>query len=113
MVSSCLLQLPPELQLAVIDCIPKHSDLSSLCLTCKAMRNLTMPRLYNTITIGLLNCKYPPLDFIYMPAHSGRKHVRGLFFEPFTGALENEADALKVLKLTLEILPCNTLTWLL
>ena len=69
--------LPPELQPAITSYIPRPSDLKSLCLTCKQLRDVATPLLYHTVILDHDARKQGSTFFTYK--HPGHAHVRRLF----------------------------------
>ncbi|KAK4633129.1 hypothetical protein CLAFUR0_03686 [Fulvia fulva] len=76
MPSSRLLPLPVELQTAIVEYIPRPSDLKSRCLTCKQLRDVATPKLYHTV---ILDC-HAWRDKCSFLTHSnlGHQHVKKL-----------------------------------
>ncbi|KAK6398921.1 hypothetical protein LTR65_000478 [Meristemomyces frigidus] len=72
MAPTSLHTLVPELQLIIIEYIPRPTDLKNLCLTSKAIRNIATPRLYREVTIDLKTCKHPLLNGFFWPSNIGQ-----------------------------------------
>ncbi|KAK4550700.1 hypothetical protein LTR36_000279 [Oleoguttula mirabilis] len=103
MAPTSLHTLVPELQLIIIEYIPRPTDLKNLCLTSKAIRNIATPRLYREVTIDLKTCKHPLLNGFFWPSNIGQRFVRKLFFEPLRGTMEDWDNALKVVRFALGV----------
>lgn len=102
-----LTDLPPELQCAIVECIPRRTDLKSLCLSCKALRYAALPKLYHTVTINLDECQLPALNGFFITSNPGCPYTRRLWFE--SPRLENQDTAWSIMSLALQCLTRDSL----
>lgn len=99
--------LPAELQLAIAELIHRPSDLKNLCLTCKSLRDAAVPKLYRKVDFNLDQCTFAKLNGYFMPTNPGPTYVRSLNFDPDTP--KDSKDAIKVMRLALQLVPRNGL----
>lgn len=102
-----LLALPPELQTAVIDCIFRPKHLAQVCLVSKQLQRIALPLLYRDFSINVSEWSEIELERFLARGHSGHAHIRSI--EVDSEDLEGEAQALKVAKDALQVLPRNSL----
>lgn len=101
--------LLPELQLSIIDYIPRPTDMKNLSRVSKTTHSIVTTRLYSKVDIDLNHCKCPQPDGSYSFSNNVLRHIRKLAFEPSTDAVNDPENALRVVKHTLEILPQDAL----
>ena len=102
-----LIDLPPELRLAITDHLHRPSDLARLCVTCKRLRDAAVPRLYESVELNLDKSTFRALNGYFRAGNPGPKHVRSLCFLPH--APKDREDAVKVMRLALQLVPRNAL----
>ena len=107
MASSTLIALPPELHLTITENISRPSDLKSLCLSCKPLRNAALPQLYRTVTINLDQCRLPTLNGFFVANNAGRAHTRCIIFKE--ASLDDAAMAWRTMSMTLQYLARDSL----
>ena len=98
-----LIDLPAELQKAIIAHTPRPTDLKNFCLACKQLQSIAIPALYHTVS---LDPREIGSGFL-LPNNSGLQHVRKLSFTqvyPYEQSL-----ALPKILSVLEKLPRNYL----
>ncbi|KAK4631889.1 hypothetical protein CLAFUW4_03760 [Fulvia fulva] len=111
-VTSRLESLPPELVTIVLDYIPRPTDLKSLCLTSKVLRNVATPPLYKTAVFDDKVPDWPKSSFgrgFLSLDNPGIAHVRALEFAPCV-TMRNHEQEQQFLKRALQVLPRNALT---
>ncbi|KAK5122758.1 hypothetical protein LTR85_003673 [Meristemomyces frigidus] len=108
MAPKTLTDLPPELQLTVVEYIPKSSDLKSICLTCKELRIAALPTLYHKVVIHLDECTIPALNGIFLANNSGRAYTRVLVFEKYSS--RQLTMAWRTMSVALQLLVRDSLT---
>ena len=102
-----LLDIPAELQTAVMWWILRPSEVAKLCLVLQQLHNIAMPLLYRSIYLNVDHWKTKQLDLIQARGHPGHRHIRSLDID--SDELKTEAIALKVAKDALHILPRDCL----
>ena len=80
MAPSAIENIPPELQKAIISLIPRPTDLKSLCLTSKQLRNIATSYLYRDVKLDLREWKVG--HGFFKQGHPGHKYVRMLSIIP-------------------------------
>ncbi|KAK3680932.1 hypothetical protein LTR37_021033 [Vermiconidia calcicola] len=100
--------LPKELHMALVDFIPRPSDLQALCLTNKALREVAMPRLYKAVELADGGREHPlegGVEF-FRPDHPGHPYVRRLTID----SSQEKCESLQhFVRLALQLLPRNSL----
>lgn len=107
MASSRFLQLPPELQTAIIDCLFRPEHLAQVCLVSKQLQRIALPLLYRDFSINVSEWPDGQLERFVAKGHSGHRHIRSLDID--SEDIEGEEQALKVAKDVLQVLPRNSL----
>lgn len=107
MTNSRLLQLPPELQTAVVSCLLHPEDLAHICLVSKQLRGIALPLLYRDVSVNVSDWTETQLENFMARGHPGHRHVKSI--EVDSQDLEGECQALKVAKDVLVVLPRNGL----
>lgn len=98
--------LPPEVQTTIIGYIPRLTDLKSLCLTCKQLRDVAMPALYETVLLPHDAWEKKSMFFRY--DHPGHQLVRQVAVCDVPS--DNEAAAAEAnatLRAILQLIPHN------
>ena len=98
-----LLDLPPELQLAIVSYIHRRSDLKALCLTCLALQEVAIPRLHHDVSLDLERCTHENFNDYFPKNDFGRKCIRRLRFESNSTSSDCQSDN-KLLRLCLTLL---------
>lgn len=73
--------LPPEMRALVVCFLLRPSDLLSVCLTCKTLRDASTPKLYSSVRLDLER-PLRTLDRFASPLNPGLEHVRKLEIYP-------------------------------
>lgn len=107
MAPKTLTDLPPELQLTVVEQISKPSDLKNLCLSCKALRTDALPTLYGRVIIDLDNCALPSLNGWFLADNAGRAYTRCLIFRKAPS--EDQNSAWRTMSIALQCLARDSL----
>ena len=99
--------LPKDVLVAVVDLIPRPTDLKSLCLTSKALREVAIPQLYKNVELDQDSPGYPfqPGVGFFRRGHPGHTHVRKLKMFCYL----YDANARAFVKLALRIIPRDCL----
>ncbi|KAK4550816.1 hypothetical protein LTR36_000396 [Oleoguttula mirabilis] len=108
MAPKTLTDLPPELQLAVIDHVQKPSDLKSLCLTSRELRDAALPKLYHEVVIEFDRCQMPTLNGFFLADNAGRAYTQLLFFRKIS--TKDSASAWRTISMALHLLRRDSLT---
>ncbi|KAK3705794.1 hypothetical protein LTR37_013101 [Vermiconidia calcicola] len=100
--------LPKELYMALVDFIPRPSDLQALCLTNKALREVAMPRLYKAVELVDGGPEHPLEGGVgfFRPNHPGHPYVRRLTID----SSQDKCESLQYfVRLALQLLPRDSL----
>lgn len=72
-----MLDLPTDVQLLILEHIKSKADQKALCLTSKAIRNLTLPTLYHTVYLRTWDSAHRHLvTFVKSVAAGAGPHLR-------------------------------------
>lgn len=86
----------------------RPSDLKSLILACKVLRDVVTPVLYRSITIDVDQADAQALRNLLLSGHGGHEHLRQLTV--YAIALENQKAAVRFVKDVLTVPPENCLS---
>ncbi|KAK5122756.1 hypothetical protein LTR85_003671 [Meristemomyces frigidus] len=101
------LDLPPELQVAIIDRIHRPLDLTNVGLSAKPLRSIAVAKLYRSVELDLSRCTYRNLHGFFLAGNPGPKHVQQLVFS--VDPKDHSDEAVKVMRLTLVLVARNGL----
>lgn len=107
MPDSRFLNLPPELQTAIITCLLRPEHLAQVCLVSRQFRRIALPLLYRDFSINVSEWTNTQLERFLARGHSGHRHIRSLDID--SEDIEGEDLALKAAKDVLQVLPRNSL----
>ena len=102
------LDLPPEVQTAVVSWVLRPSDIAQLCLVSRQFHDVAMPPLYHSMYFNVDRWKPEHLEQFLTRGHGGHQYVRSLDVD--SEHLEGEESARKLAKDVLQVLPRNCLT---
>lgn len=102
-----LLDLPTELQTAILDHLLRPEHLAQTCLVSKQLRQIALPLLYREVSINVNEWNDEQLENFLAHSHSGHRHIRSIDVD--SDDIESEQKALKVAKDVLSVLPWNGL----
>jgi hypothetical protein len=102
------LDLPPEVQTAVVSWVLRPCDIAQVCLVSRQFHDVAMPSLYHSMYFNVDRWKREHLDRFLTRGHCGNGYVRSLDVD--SDDLEGEARACKLAKDILQMLPRNCLT---
>jgi len=105
-----LQNLPPELQSLIVSWLLRPSHLKNVGLSCKVLRDIATPFLYEKVCINADSITPEALRALWVPGHYGHKVVRSLQLRE--EAEQEEKKAEKVAKAALRVLPQERLTGL-
>ena len=105
--SDGLLDLPSELQSAIISWLLRKADLISLCLVSKQLYHVTMPILYHSVSLNVDHWQKRNMDRFLTHGHQGHLYIRSLDIDSDKRVLE--VVARKAAKDALTILPRDCL----
>ena len=106
--SRTLLDLPAEIQSAIVSWVLRPKDIARLCLVSKQLYDVSIPGLYHSMDFDVDRWKKERLERFLCRGHRGHQHIRILDID--SDELESEPDARKLAKDLLEVLPRNCLT---
>ncbi|KZM26141.1 uncharacterized protein EKO05_0000470 [Ascochyta rabiei] len=103
--------LPTDLKTLVVDHISRPTDLKSLCLTSKQLREITVRRLYRQVTIDVGSSKDTRLGAFLNPKNIGLPHIRklDLYLTEVLDKCNQIHQANFAVRMILELLPENIL----
>ncbi|KAH6643988.1 hypothetical protein C7974DRAFT_12134 [Boeremia exigua] len=104
-------KLPTDLKTLVVDHITRPTDLQSLCLTSKQLRDITVRRLYRDVTIDVGSSKDTRLGAFLNPKNIGLQHIRklDLYLTDVLDKCNQIHQANFAVRMILELLPENIL----
>ena len=105
-----LVALPPELQAIIFSFVPLPSDLKSICLSCKQLRDTATPFLYNTVILEYDAWDKEHIFFTF--GNPGHAHVKKLLIlDQFPEEPEEYGDAYmnSAIRAVLQVIPRDTL----
>ncbi|KAF3033560.1 hypothetical protein E8E12_002528 [Didymella heteroderae] len=104
-------KLPTDLKTLVIDHILRPTDLKSLCLTSKQLREITVRRLYREVSIDVGSSKDTRLGAFLNPKNIGLQHIRklDLYLTDVLDKCNQVHLANFAVRMILELLPENIL----
>ncbi|KAK3701567.1 hypothetical protein LTR37_015421 [Vermiconidia calcicola] len=105
--STRLIHLPPEVQTSVISWVLNPSHLARVCLVSKQLHDIAMPLLYQSLFLNVDRWDKDRLRSVLKRGHRGHRYIRALDID--SEKLEQEAEALKIAKDALQVLPRNCL----
>lgn len=96
--------LPKELLTLLIDFIPRPTDLKSLCLTNRVLREAATPRLYKDVELDESTPGYPfsPDIGFFSPKNPGHAYLRSLTINYDSGG--DASSAQSMIKMALSLL---------
>lgn len=100
--------LPPELLDTIVSYIQRPSELKSVCLASRLLRDVAMPKLYHRVILDLRLVQKN--EGFFTLGHPGHQHIRRLLFTPLPGGHIDEKSAQAAVKLALQLLPRHKLT---
>ena len=103
-----LLDLPPEIQTAIVSWVLRPSDTASLCLVSRQLYDVSMPGLYHSMYLNVDRWKKEELQRFVARGHPGHRHIRALDVD--SDELDTEGNARKLAKDVLQMLPRDCLT---
>ncbi|KAF9696841.1 hypothetical protein EKO04_005300 [Ascochyta lentis] len=104
-------KLPTDLKTLVVDHINRPTDLKSLCLTSKQLRDITVRHLYRQVTIDVGSSKDTRLGAFLNPKNIGLPHIRklDLYLTDVLDKCNQIHQANFAVRMILELLPENIL----
>lgn len=71
-----MLDLPAELQTAIIENILRAEHLAKVCLVSKHLQRIALPLLYEKLSINVSEWSDDGLEHICIRGHHGHEHIR-------------------------------------
>ncbi|KAG9199406.1 hypothetical protein G6514_008565 [Epicoccum nigrum] len=104
-------KLPTDLKTLIIEHINRPTDLKSLCLTSKQLRDISARRLYREVTIDVGSSKDTRLGAFLNPKNIGLPHIRklDLYLTEVLDKCNQIHQANFAVRMILELLPENIL----
>ena len=104
-------KLPTDLKTLIVEHINRPTDLKSLCLTSKQLRDISARRLYRSVTIDVGSSKDTRLGAFLNPKNIGLPHIRklDLYLTDVLDKCNQIHQANFAVRMILELLPENIL----
>jgi hypothetical protein len=104
-------KLPTDLKTLIVEHINRPTDLKSLCLTSKQLRDISARRLYREVTIDVGSSKDTRLGAFLNPKNIGLQHIRklDLYLTEVLDKCNQIHQANFAVRMILELLPENIL----
>lgn len=104
-------KLPTDIKTLVVEHINRPTDLQSLCLTSKQLRDISARRLYREVTIDVGSSKDTRLGAFLNPKNIGLQHIRklDLYLTDVLDKCNQIHQANFAVRMILELLPENIL----
>lgn len=103
-----MLDLPPEVQSAIVSWVLRPEDNVRLCLVSRQFYDVSMPMLYHSMYLNIERWKENHLKQFLTRGHRGHQYVRSLDVD--SDSLNLEHVALGTAKTALNLLPRNCLS---